>query len=128
MKKNSRKRAAILDCLRQTTTHPTAEWIYHQLKPDLPDLSLGTVYRNLALFRQEGLVQMVDVVDGLARYDYDTTQHSHFICDCCGAVIDLAADSSAVDTAQIQQQIGGQVTGCKVIYTGVCNACMTRQS
>ena len=50
-KKFSRKREAILTCLHGTTCHPTAEWVYQQLKPQFPDLSLGTVYRNLAAFK-----------------------------------------------------------------------------
>ena len=52
-KKHSKKRDAILECVRSTTAHPSAEWIYAQLKPQIPDLSLGTVYRNLAAFKQE---------------------------------------------------------------------------
>ena len=51
VRKHSRKRDAILECLRCTTSHPTAEWIYTQLKPTIPDLSLATVYRNLAMFK-----------------------------------------------------------------------------
>ena len=56
VRKHSRKRDAILACLRSTTCHPTAEWVYQQLKPAIPDLSLGTVYRNLSMFKDEGLV------------------------------------------------------------------------
>ena len=52
IQKKSRKRDAILACVCSTDTHPTAEWVYTQLKPDIPDLSLGTVYRNLAMFRR----------------------------------------------------------------------------
>ena len=54
VRKHSRKRDAILSCVRGTTCHPTAEWVYTQLKPEIPDLSLGTVYRNLAMFKQDG--------------------------------------------------------------------------
>ena len=54
--KNFRKRAAILECLQQTDLHPSAEWIFTQLKPTYPDLSLGTVYRNLTLFRKQALI------------------------------------------------------------------------
>ena len=56
IQKKSRKRDAILACVCSTDTHPTAEWVYTQLKPDIPDLSLGTVYRNLAMFRREGIM------------------------------------------------------------------------
>ena len=57
--RHSPKREAILECLRSTTCHPSAEWVYAQLKPRIPDLSLATVYRNLARFRAEGTVQVI---------------------------------------------------------------------
>ena len=53
VRKRSKKRDAILACIRETDTHPSAEWIYTRLKPQIPDLSLGTVYRNLSMFREE---------------------------------------------------------------------------
>ena len=65
--KHFRKRDAILTCLRQTTVHPSAEWIYAKLKPEIPDLSLGTVYRNLALFKQQGLITSLGTVNGVER-------------------------------------------------------------
>ena len=64
-KKFSRKREAILTCLHGTTCHPTAEWVYQQLKPQFPDLSLGTVYRNLAAFKAEGVIDSVGVVTSI---------------------------------------------------------------
>ena len=87
-KKFSRKREAILTCLRGTTCHPTAEWVYQQLKPEYPDLSLGTVYRNLAAFKAEGVIDSVGVVNGLERYDGNTIPHAHIVCESCGAVLD----------------------------------------
>ena len=87
--RHSPKREAILQCLRSTTCHPSAEWVYSQLKPRIPDLSLATVYRNLARFRAEGAVQVIGCVDGEDRYDGDTAPHGHFVCRTCGAVIDL---------------------------------------
>ena len=71
----SPKRDAILQCLRSTTCHPSAEWVYSQLKPKIPDLSLATVYRNLARFRAEGAVQVIGCVDGEDRYDGNTAPH-----------------------------------------------------
>lgn len=73
VRKHSRKRDAILACLRSTTCHPTAEWVYQQLKPAIPDLSLGTVYRNLSMFKDEGLVISVGTVGGLERFDGNTS-------------------------------------------------------
>ena len=63
--KYSYKREAILQCIRQTNTHPSADWIYNQLKERIPDLSLGTVYRNLAQFKAKGQILSLGVVEGL---------------------------------------------------------------
>ena len=81
MRRHSRKRDAILNCIRQSRVHPSAEWIYAQLKPEHPDLSLGTVYRNLALFRESGEVVCVATVRGADRLDACTEPHAHFICE-----------------------------------------------
>ena len=79
----SPKREAILECLRSTDSHPAAEWVYAQLKPSIPDLSLATVYRNLGQFRKDGTIQVIGNVDGEERYDGDISPHSHFICRSC---------------------------------------------
>lgn len=65
----SRKREAILNAIQSTDCHPSAEWVYQTLKPTHPDLSLGTVYRNLVLFQQQGLIQSIGVVKGQERFD-----------------------------------------------------------
>ena len=79
-RKNSRKRAAILEALAAVTEHPTAEMLYNRLKPRYPELSLGTVYRNLSVLAEEGLVVTVARVDGQERYDARTEPHAHFVC------------------------------------------------
>ena len=109
----SPKRDAILQCLRSTTCHPSAEWVYSQLKPTIPDLSLATVYRNLARFRAEGAVQVIGCVDGEDRYDGDTAPHGHFICRTCGSVIDLPAV--------------GEADSCGVVFYGRCNGCLAEK-
>ena len=87
--KHFRKRDAILTCLRQTDVHPSADWVYARLKPEYPDISLGTVYRNLALFEQTGEIISVATVDGQKRYDATADPHTHFICESCNSVIDV---------------------------------------
>ena len=88
-RKKSKKRQAILESLRSVTDHPTAEMIYNRLKPEYPDLSLGTVYRNLAMFKREGLITSAGVVDGLERCDFNVTPHAHFVCERGLAGIDV---------------------------------------
>ena len=122
VRKHSRKRDAILACLRSTTCHPTAEWVYQQLKPAIPDLSLGTVYRNFNLFQQEGKLISVGVVNGLERFDACTVPHAHFICTHCGAVIDVdTVDPSEHLIAQVEC---GAVRECTLTFSGICNSCI----
>ena len=122
--KHFKKREAILNCLRSTNTHPTAEWVYTQLKAEYPDISLGTVYRNLALFKEKGLVISVGTVNGVERFDADTEPHVHFICTGCGRVDDLQSlpvPEELKHTAA--QSCGGNVTGCQLTFTGICADC-----
>ena len=123
-RKRSRKRDAILACIRSTDTHPSAEWIYARLKPAIPDLSLGTVYRNLRLFLAEGAIVSVGVVDGLDRFDGRTEPHVHFICQDCGAVLDVGSvDVPAELAGQAELATGGTVTACCLTFTGRCRRC-----
>lgn len=121
----SKKREAILNALRQSDAHPSAEWLYHTLKATHPDLSLGTVYRNLLFFQQQGAIQSVGVVNGQERFDAVTTPHSHFVCTCCGAVIDLhKIPMDASLTQAVQKQYGFQVERHELTFYGKCQACM----
>ncbi|MDR2630797.1 MAG: transcriptional repressor [Spirochaetaceae bacterium] len=88
-RKHSKKRDAILEMIRSTASHPGAQWVYEQLKPVIPDLSLGTVYRNINFFREEGLVVSLGVVNGEERFDGDVRPHPHLVCRRCGRVVDL---------------------------------------
>ncbi len=123
VRKYSRKRDAILDCIRRTKCHPTAEWVYQQLKPEYPDLSLGTVYRNIALFKEEGRVQSIGVVNGLERYDSCLEPHAHFICTCCGAVRDVEAILPPSILAEGEARSGGKITSYQLQLFGVCAGC-----
>ncbi|NLV49953.1 MAG: transcriptional repressor [Clostridiales bacterium] len=122
----SRKREAIYDLLCSTDTHPTAEWIYNCLKPGYPDLSLGTVYRNISRFKDEGLIVCVGVVGGQERFDANTGLHPHFVCDTCGAVLDLAAlqDDTGIDR-KAEKLYGLRVDRHYLTLHGRCPNCMT---
>lgn len=127
--RTSKKRDAILALLRSARCHPGADWVYRELKTQYPDLSLGTVYRNLNHLCERGLIQRVGAVDGQDRYDGVITPHSHFICSFCGSIIDLPEQSPGrewLDAAGAQY--GFQAEGCEFIVRGVCRDCVDRQS
>ena len=124
--KHFRKRDAILDYLRQSKAHPSAETIYTDLKPQISDLAMGTVYRNLTLFKQQGLVSSVATVRGVERFDATTEPHVHFICTDCDAVIDLhelQVPDALLGAAEAC--CGGEVAGCQLSFTGLCRSCTT---
>ena len=125
--KNFRKRNAIYECLMASKAHPSAETIYTHLKADIPDLSLGTVYRNLNLFKQQGLAVSVATVNGVERFDGNTAPHVHFICTDCGAVIDLEDMTvpQALTTAA-EKSMGGKVAECQLTFTGTCKNCSNK--
>ena len=122
--KHFRKRDAILDYLRQSKAHPSAETIYTDLKTQIPDLAMGTVYRNLTLFKQQGLATSVATVSGVERFDGNTAPHVHFICTDCDAVIDLH-EMQVPDTLRSMAAdcCGGQIDGCNLSFTGLCRTC-----
>ena len=68
--KHFRKRDAILTYLQGTLSHPSAEMVYAELKQQIPDLSLGTVYRNLNLFKDQGLAISIGTVKGVERFAF----------------------------------------------------------
>ena len=124
MKRNfSSKRNAIYNTILSTTTHPSARWIYEQLKPDYPDLSLGTVYRNISLFKNEGKVSVVCNVNGEERIDGNTEPHPHFVCNKCNAVIDVEDNQNADDLESQLAEEGFKVENRFVIYYGICPKC-----
>lgn len=124
VRRTSKKRRAIYDALCSTTAHPSAEQLYAQLKPQIPDLSLGTVYRNLNLLISDGSIISVGKVNGEERYDARTENHSHFICEKCGYVIDVLLPVPVVpDYADIEKHIGGKVSSHSLYFTGICEKC-----
>lgn len=122
--KHFRKRDAILSCLRQSKAHPSAETLFNQLKPQIPDLSMGTVYRNLTHFKEQGLVTSVATVKGVERFDANTDPHVHFICRECDAVIDLEDMQIPETLGQAAAQYSGScIESCQLSFTGLCKAC-----
>lgn len=123
-RKHSRKREAILKTIRATTAHPTAEAVYTALKPDYPDLSLGTVYRNINLFKEEGSVVSVGVVGGQERLDGNTSPHPHFICTGCGAVYDIPGGTLDAElNAKVESETGFKVFEHTLVFRGRCAEC-----
>jgi Fur family peroxide stress response transcriptional regulator len=116
----------MLEVLRQTTSHPTAKWIYDKVRRRLPELSLGTVYRNLALLLRQGHVRKLDFGSSFDRFDARTAPHHHFVCEKCGSVsdVDLPVDNSL--TRKLQRATGLDVNRHEIRLYGFCEKCKPR--
>ena len=122
--KQFRKRNAILAYLRQTKEHPSAEMVFTHLKPEYPDLSLGTVYRNLAMFKEKGEIMSVGTVNGVERFDGNTMPHVHFVCTGCSAVTDLPQIAVPEElNNRVTQETGGMIDTCQLTFVGLCQTC-----
>ena len=122
--KQFRKRNAILECLKNTHAHPSAEALFQMLQKEHPDISLATVYRNLTLFKNQGLIQSLGTVNGIERFDANTDPHVHFVCTGCDAVLDFPQVEvpSSLGT-DAEKQTGCQINGCQLTFTGLCQNC-----
>lgn len=123
MSRQFKKRNAILQCLQDTKVHPSAEMVYQMLQKTHPDISLATVYRNLSLFKEQGLVTSVATVHGTERFDAETHPHVHFVCDRCDKVLDLSQVDIPEDLKRQAGSTGCQVSGCSLTFTGLCRDC-----
>lgn len=122
--KHSRQRDAIRDNLRSRFDHPTADMIYSDIRKQYPNISLGTVYRNLALLTELGEIQHLPLRDGADRYDGRMDPHTHFYCRACGKFMDLPP----VKTNLLMRAVGGGFDGVieesMVGFTGLCAECV----
>ena len=117
------QRHAILEFLISSETHPTADEIYKALEADFPNMSVATVYNNLRVFRNAGLVKELTYGDSSSRFDFVTHDHYHIICDVCGRIVDFHHPG-----LEEVEHLASHVTGFKVnshrleVY-GTCPEC-----
>ena len=121
--KYSSQREAIKNFLASRTDHPTADVVYDELRKTLPNLSLGTVYRNLSLLESLGDITKITISDGADRYDANTSAHNHFICRKCGAVQDINVDSIDHIKDAANKDFDGLIDGYHIHFHGLCAKC-----
>jgi Fur family peroxide stress response transcriptional regulator len=121
----SRQREMITDIIKGRRDHPTADMIYSSARERDPNVSLGTVYRNLKQLTDDGVIITLETVDKRLHYDGDTSRHSHFICTDCGNIIDLFKPAK---TPEELKELGLAVSGEKCIYYGLCAQCQNSKN
>lgn len=115
------QRKKILEILCSTKSHPTADWIYERAKREFPRLSLGTVYRNLKILKQQCRIQELPFGDTFDRFDGNAIPHPHFVCKKCCSVYDIEMEQPSQDLT-IKEE-GFQVDECKITLYGICVKC-----
>ena len=126
--KYSKQREALLTLLRSTRSHPSADWLYENLRKEFPNISLGTVYRNLTLLADLGEIARLRLGDGVDHFDADTSRHYHFICSECGSVLDLHTEfPDSFDSLHGTSVDGNRIDGHAVYFQGICHCCLNKQ-
>jgi Fe2+ or Zn2+ uptake regulation protein len=120
--RDTRQRRVVYETIKGTYSHPTADWIFDQVRATLPKISLGTVYRNLTVLKEEGLVREIYGNDRRAHYDADTSRHAHFLCNDCGQILDVRGVKK-LDWRTMKDLVGCDVAEQKVEFSGRCAAC-----
>ncbi len=120
----SKQREVILKTLQENMIHPTADVLYSLLKEKCPTMSLATVYRNLNLLAQNGVIKKIEGLDGTAHFDHNTSKHYHFICTKCHKVFDLPYDIAPGLAEKIYAETGLVVESHDVSCKGICHDCM----
>ena len=125
--KYSRQRESIKEFLQGRTDHPTADTVYTNIREIYPNISLGTVYRNLALLASLGEIQKITCEDRADRFDPNTMPHYHVVCRCCGRVDDLPMVWSTELDRKAEGIYGGKIDCHVTSFFGVCADCLEQQ-
>ena len=115
----SHQRETIRKIISSTNTHPTADWIFHQAKHKISNISLGTVYRNLRQLAEDGAIRTI--YDGsVARYDWNTESHDHLKCKECGDLVDVHLVHEKF-TSKVKRKFKFDVDNVEMTVIGTCN-------
>lgn len=127
MIKYSRQREGILKNLQSRRDHPTADMVYESVRKEQPNISLGTVYRNLSLLAEHGLILKISTGVGPDHFDGFVEPHHHFICRSCGDVLDLDYVPNENILANTSETFSGSIEGYELQFFGKCEKCLSNK-
>ncbi len=122
-RKHSKQRDLIKEFLMTRKDHPTADVVYSNVRQQNPNISLGTVYRNLTLLADSGEIKRIRIGDGIDHFDADTSPHYHFVCTECGSVMDLETGNSDAVLETTIANFEGHIAGHVTYFYGTCPDC-----
>lgn len=118
--KNSKQRETVLNVVNSSFIHPTAEDVYLECRKFLPNISLGTVYRNLKSLTESCEITRIKSKDNTYRYDNSFKKHAHFVCRNCGAIFDISRN--VFD--EVEHIDGHKILDYEVTFEGICKECL----
>jgi Fur family peroxide stress response transcriptional regulator len=117
----SKQRDLILNIVQDTRTHPTADYVYEKARNELPNVSLGTVYRNLAQLVDNKLLKSINI-NGTIHYDAFLDDHQHFQCKTCNGIYDIEVSTKDF-VSQVDSKTNHKIDGCQIHLVGICEKC-----
>ncbi len=121
------QREIILSELKKSRQHLTADELYDRVKKDMPRISLATVYRNLEILSEAGLIGKLEISGRQKRFDYDVSEHDHIYCAVCHRVDNLDIDRQGLHAREIKAVKGYRVSGYRLEIVGICPACQKKK-
>jgi Fur family peroxide stress response transcriptional regulator len=123
----TKQRAAILKILKNTRSHPTADQIYDAVRQHVPNISKGTVYRNLQVLCEDRAISELNLNGTLSRYEEKQSKHYHFLCEKCGRVFDLDEPVSTEIEKRVSARTGFKVSSHHMEFWGLCKDCQKKE-
>ena len=124
--RKSQQRERILEILKETKSHPTADWVYMKLKEEIPELSLGTVYRNLKVLMEQGLIQKLPFGSTFDRFEAKIAPHYHLVCEKCGVVEDFEMPQYSEINLQAEKMSAFKISRHRIDSFGLCEKCQDK--
>lgn len=122
------QREVILQELKSSKKHLTADELYERVKKDMPRISLATVYRNLEILSEAGMIQKLEISGRQKRFDYDVKNHDHIYCVQCQRVDNLTLEHTSIKKEDLEHVSNYQITGYRLEFAGICPACKKKNS
>ncbi len=116
----TKQQAVIWEIINNSKEHPSAEMVYQKAKELVPKISAGTVYRNLSDLTQKGLIRRIPVQNSPDRFDFNTTEHAHAICQTCGKVTDIFEDDII---NRLKSTVEGDILSVEIDVYYICKNC-----
>jgi Fur family peroxide stress response transcriptional regulator len=123
MSRKSKRKDAILKVVMNTNSHPRADWVYEQVRKEIPNISMGTVYRNLKSLAEAGEIYQLELAGSTSRFDGNMESHYHFRCKKCGDMFDLDEPVDRSIEKRIAQKTGFKITQQRLELLGLCTKC-----